>query len=158
MGSGVAHAAPYVFENLIALAQGYHSFAAVGHARIGVLANFLTPRGFESLDLTTGLKSLTPPALGIQIVALIQTEGGSARYRDDGEPLDPGCACFVCQRYSRSYLRHLYISGEIVSSILNTYHNLYFYLDLMNRIRQSIALNSLVELEADFRERYAEFA
>ena len=82
----------------------------------------------------------------------------NARYRDDGEPLDPSCACFVCQRYTRSYLRHLYISGEIVSSILNTYHNLYFYLDLMNRIRQSIALNSLVKLEADFRERYAEFA
>ena len=82
----------------------------------------------------------------------------NARYRDDGEPLDPRCACWVCQRYTRSYLRHLYISGEIVSSILNTYHNLYFYLDLMNRIRQSIALNSLLQLEADFRERYAESA
>ena len=82
----------------------------------------------------------------------------NVRYRDDGEPLDPRCACWVCQRYTRSYLRHLYISGEIVSSILNTYHNLYFYLDLMNRIRQSIALNSLLQLEADFRERYAESA
>jgi len=82
----------------------------------------------------------------------------NARYRDDGGPLDPDCGCFVCQRYTRSYLRHLYKSGEIVSSILNTYHNLYFYLDLMSRIRKSIALNSLVELEAKFRERYAEFA
>ena len=82
----------------------------------------------------------------------------NARYRDDPQPLDPDCACFVCQRYTRSYLRHLYISGEIVSSILNTYHNLYFYLDLMSRIRQSIALNSLLELEAAFRERYTEFA
>jgi queuine tRNA-ribosyltransferase len=79
----------------------------------------------------------------------------NARYRDDGEPLDPRCACFVCQRYTRSYLRHLYISGEIVSSILNTYHNLYFYLDLMTQIRRSIALDSLLKLEADFRERYA---
>lgn len=50
---------------------------------IGVLANFLTPRGFEKLDLTTGAKTLTPPELGIDILALIQTEGGDARYRDD---------------------------------------------------------------------------
>ena len=80
----------------------------------------------------------------------------NARYRDDRRPLDPGCACFVCQRYTRSYLRHLHVSGEIVSSVLNTYHNLHFYLDLMNRIRQSIALDSLLQLESDFRERYAE--
>ncbi|MEE8349530.1 MAG: tRNA guanosine(34) transglycosylase Tgt [Acidobacteriota bacterium] len=80
----------------------------------------------------------------------------NSRYRDDGEPLDPDCACFVCQRYTRSYLRHLYISGEIVSSILNTYHNLYFYLDLMRRIRQSIELNSLMDLEENFRNRYTE--
>jgi len=64
----------------------------------------------------------------------------------------------VCKRYSRSYLRHLYVSGEVVSSILNTYHNLHFYLDLMGKIRQSIALNSLTELEGHFREQYAESA
>ncbi len=80
----------------------------------------------------------------------------NARYRDDQRPLDPGCACFVCQRYTRSYLRHLHVSGEMVSSILNTYHNLHFYLDLMSRIRQSIALDSLLKLEAEFGERYAE--
>jgi queuine tRNA-ribosyltransferase len=80
----------------------------------------------------------------------------NARYRSDQEPLDPNCGCLVCSRYSRSYLRHLYVSGEIVSSILNTYHNLYFYLDLMREIRQSIALNSLAELERGFRERYVE--
>lgn len=80
----------------------------------------------------------------------------NATYRHDEGPLDPHCQCLVCKRYSRSYLRHLYVSGEIVSSILNTYHNLYFYLDLMSRIRQSIALDSLTQLEESFREKYAE--
>ncbi|MDA2927158.1 tRNA guanosine(34) transglycosylase Tgt [Acidobacteria bacterium AH-259-G07] len=80
----------------------------------------------------------------------------NARYRDDEGPLDPNCKCLVCRRYSRSYLRHLYISGEIVSSILNTYHNVFFYLDFMRKIRNSIALNSLSELEERFREQYAE--
>ena len=82
----------------------------------------------------------------------------NACYQSDEGPLDPHCQCLVCKRYSRSYLRHLYVAGEIVSSILNTYHNLYFYLDLMGKIRQSIALNSLTELEGRFRERYAESA
>jgi len=82
----------------------------------------------------------------------------NARYRLDQEPVDPNCTCLVCRRYTRSYLRHLYISGEIVSSILNTYHNLYFYLDLMRKIRQSIALNSLTELERKFHDRYAELS
>ena len=82
----------------------------------------------------------------------------NACYRHDEGPLDPHCECLVCKRYSRSYLRHLYVSGEIVSSILNTYHNLHFYLDLMGKIRQSIALNSLTELEGYFREQYAESA
>ena len=80
----------------------------------------------------------------------------NSRYRDDQQALDPNCKCFVCQRYTRSYLRHLYVSGEITSHILNTYHNVHFYLNLMSKIRQSIALNSLLQLETDFRKRYAE--
>ena len=78
----------------------------------------------------------------------------NARYREDPAPPDPECDCFVCRRYSRAYLRHLYVSGEILSSILNSYHNLHFYLDLMRQIRESIALNSLSQLEKKFRERY----
>lgn len=80
----------------------------------------------------------------------------NARYREDKGPLDPNCGCLVCRRYSRAYLRHLYVTGEIGSSILNTYHNLYFYLDLMRRIRESIALDSLNKLEEEVRVRYSE--
>jgi len=63
-----------------------------------------------------------------------------ARYAQDPGPLDPNCACRVCQRYSRAYLRHLYASNEVLAQVLNTIHNLTFYLDTMRRVRHAISL------------------
>jgi queuine tRNA-ribosyltransferase len=63
-----------------------------------------------------------------------------ARYAQDEGPLDPNCACRVCRRYSRAYLRHLYASNEMLAQVLNTIHNLSFYLDTMRRVRHSIQL------------------
>jgi len=63
-----------------------------------------------------------------------------ARYTRDTGPLDPNCGCRVCQRYSRAYLRHLYASNEVLAQVLNTLHNLSFYLDTMLRVRHSIRL------------------
>ncbi|HKT88016.1 MAG TPA: tRNA guanosine(34) transglycosylase Tgt [Candidatus Sulfotelmatobacter sp.] len=63
-----------------------------------------------------------------------------ARYAQDPEPLDPNCNCSVCRRYSRAYLRHLYASNEVLAQVLNTVHNLSFYLDTMQRVRHSISL------------------
>jgi queuine tRNA-ribosyltransferase len=63
-----------------------------------------------------------------------------ARYAQDAGPLDPNCGCRVCQRYSRAYLRHLYASNEVLAQVLNTIHNLSFYLDTMQRVRHSIRL------------------
>jgi queuine tRNA-ribosyltransferase len=63
-----------------------------------------------------------------------------ARYAQDQGPLDPNCACRVCQRYSRAYLRHLYASNEVLAQVLNTVHNLSFYLDTMRAVRHSIRL------------------
>jgi len=63
-----------------------------------------------------------------------------ARYAQDPGPLDPNCHCAVCQRYSRAYLRHLYASNEVLAQVLNTLHNLSFYLDTMRRVRHSIPL------------------
>jgi queuine tRNA-ribosyltransferase len=62
----------------------------------------------------------------------------NARYARDERPLDPACACSVCRRYSRSYLRHLFVAGEMLGGILATHHNLYFYLDTMRKIRQAL--------------------
>jgi queuine tRNA-ribosyltransferase len=63
-----------------------------------------------------------------------------ARYAKDSGPLDPACACRVCRRYSRAYLRHLYAANEVLAQVLNTIHNLSFYLDTMQRVRHSIRL------------------
>ncbi|MFY9912268.1 MAG: tRNA guanosine(34) transglycosylase Tgt [Candidatus Sulfotelmatobacter sp.] len=63
-----------------------------------------------------------------------------ARYAQDDGPLDPNCGCRVCRRYSRAYLRHLYASNEVLAQVLNTLHNLSFYLDTMRRVRHSISL------------------
>jgi queuine tRNA-ribosyltransferase len=63
-----------------------------------------------------------------------------ARYAQDSGPLDPNCPCRVCNRYSRAYLRHLYASNEVLAQVLNTIHNLSFYLDTMRRVRHSISL------------------
>jgi queuine tRNA-ribosyltransferase len=62
------------------------------------------------------------------------------RYAADEGPLDPNCSCKVCRRYSRAYLRHLYASNEVLAQVLNTTHNLAYYLDTMRRVRQSIIL------------------
>ena len=63
-----------------------------------------------------------------------------ARYASDPGPLDSNCACRVCSRYSRAYLRHLYASNEVLAQVLNTVHNLSYYLDTMRRVRHSIGL------------------
>ncbi len=61
-----------------------------------------------------------------------------ARYAGDQRALDPNCSCRVCRRYSRAYLRHLYAANEVLAQVLNTIHNLCFYLDEMTRVRHSI--------------------
>jgi queuine tRNA-ribosyltransferase len=63
-----------------------------------------------------------------------------ARYAQDPNPLDASCSCRVCRRYSRAYLRHLYASNEVLAQVLNTIHNLSFYLDTMTRVRHAISL------------------
>jgi queuine tRNA-ribosyltransferase len=63
-----------------------------------------------------------------------------ARFASDQGPLDSNCGCRVCRRYSRAYLRHLYAASEVLAQVLNTIHNLSFYLDTMRAVRHSIAL------------------
>ena len=75
-----------------------------------------------------------------------------AKYKDDPDPVDSTCSCMVCRKYSRAYLRHLFIANEILSSVLNTIHNLHFYLDTMSRIRQFIELHHFDEFLAEVRK------
>ena len=73
-----------------------------------------------------------------------------ARYANDEAPLDPGCPCYVCRNYSRAYLRHLYQSREILASVLNTHHNLHYYLDLMRQARAAVESGTFATFRDDF--------
>lgn len=69
----------------------------------------------------------------------------NARFREDARPLDGNCSCYTCRTYSRAYLRHLFLAGEILFSTLATLHNLARYLDIMRRMREAIVLGRFPE-------------
>jgi len=77
----------------------------------------------------------------------------NARYALDQNPLDVSCNCSVCRRHTRSYIRHLYQSGEMLASILLTHHNLAFFLDTMKRVRQAIRSGQFAEFRREFTEQ-----
>jgi queuine tRNA-ribosyltransferase len=77
----------------------------------------------------------------------------NAQWAKDPRPLDETCRCSVCRRHSRSYLRHLYLSGEMLASILLTHHNLAFFLDTMRGVRQSIRSGDFPKFRREFTER-----
>jgi queuine tRNA-ribosyltransferase len=79
----------------------------------------------------------------------------NARYAEDPLPPDPECGCYTCRTVSRAYLRHLFMAGEMTAATLNTVHNLYFYLDLMRRIRQAIVFGSFEKLRLDFHRTFS---
>ncbi len=72
-----------------------------------------------------------------------------ARYAEDDSPIDPTCGCYTCLHYSKAYLRHLYLANEILSSRLNTIHNLYYYMEFMNNVREAIRQDRLSDLSKE---------
>jgi len=74
----------------------------------------------------------------------------NARYADDERPVDASCGCYTCRAYSRAYLRHLFVAGEINASTLNTLHNLHFYLDTLRRIRESVTFGRFESFRQEF--------
>ncbi|MFA0758009.1 MAG: hypothetical protein PVTTEEND_001276 [Candidatus Fervidibacter sp.] len=78
----------------------------------------------------------------------------NARYADDDTPLDAACDCFVCRRYSRAYLRHLFKAGEATGPRLLTWHNLHFYLRLMERLRRAITDGTLAQLVSELERLF----
>jgi queuine tRNA-ribosyltransferase len=75
----------------------------------------------------------------------------NTKYARDESPLDPACECPVCGRYSRSYIRHLLVAGEMLGAILTTQHNLHFYVDRMRKIRQSLLFGAFAEFHSRVR-------
>jgi len=76
----------------------------------------------------------------------------NAQWAVDSLPLDESCSCSVCRRHSRAYLRHLYMSGEILASVLLSHHNLAFFLDTMQSVRQSIRSGNFTNFRREFTE------
>ena len=77
----------------------------------------------------------------------------NSRYREDPRPLDERCDCYTCSNYSRAYLRHLFVSREILAYHLNTIHNLHYYVNLMEELRAAIEKDCLASFRNDFYGR-----
>lgn len=74
----------------------------------------------------------------------------NSRWRECNDPLDETCDCYTCKHYSRAYLRHLYVAGEILSMVLNTIHNVRYYMRLMEQIRAALKEGRFLEFKNDF--------
>ena len=79
----------------------------------------------------------------------------NARYAEDPEPLDPACACYTCRTFSRAYLRHLFLMGEITAAVLHTIHNLHYYLDTMAGIRQAIVFGAFESVRRSLQSTFS---
>jgi queuine tRNA-ribosyltransferase len=79
----------------------------------------------------------------------------NARYAEDAQPADPLCGCYTCRHFSRAYLRHLFVAGEMTSGTLNTLHNLHFYLDTLRRIREAISFGTFQRFRQDFHRTFS---
>ncbi|HIY06648.1 MAG TPA: tRNA guanosine(34) transglycosylase Tgt [Candidatus Evtepia faecigallinarum] len=77
------------------------------------------------------------------------------KYKNDDRPIDPACSCPVCQTFSRGYLRHLFVAGEMLAMRLAVMHNLYFYNDLMAKIRQALDQGEFQSFYQEYRQKLA---
>ena len=111
----------YIFE---AVADGIDMFDCVQPTRIARHGLYFTRKGMLSIK--------------------------QKRFEKDWNPIDPECRCPVCRTYSRAYLRHIFREQEILSSMLASYHNLYFLHEMMNGIRSAIAADRFAQFRADF--------
>jgi queuine tRNA-ribosyltransferase len=74
----------------------------------------------------------------------------NSRWRECNDPLDETCDCYTCKNYSRAYLRHLYVAGEILAMVLNTIHNVRYYMRLLEQIRAALKEGRFLEFKNDF--------
>ena len=127
--------------------------AAIGHLpdeKLHYLMGAGTPEDIvKSVDQGIDIFDCVLPTRNARNGYLFTSKGPviikQSKYREDPEPLDPECNCYVCKNFSKGYLRHLFMAGEINSSMLNTYHNVYYYLNLMETIRKNIVADTFAE-------------
>jgi queuine tRNA-ribosyltransferase len=99
------------------------------------------------------------PARNARHARLFTWEGAinlkNAKYAADLNPIDPQCDCPVCRRYSRAYIRHLFVAEEMLAMRLAVMHNLYFYNKLMEKIRQALDNGTFQQFRAENSEKLA---
>jgi queuine tRNA-ribosyltransferase len=78
----------------------------------------------------------------------------NARFSEDRDPIEPGCPCPACAQFERAYVHHLVKSGEILGAMLMTQHNLWFYQQMMEDLRDAIAGRRLEDFASAFLNRY----
>ena len=76
-----------------------------------------------------------------------------AKWKEDFTPLDPECDCYTCKNHTKAYLRHLFVAEEISAYVLNTIHNLRFYLKMMEEIRKAIEEERFKGLKEKYLEK-----
>jgi len=80
----------------------------------------------------------------------------NSRYTDDPKPIEPGCACYTCRKFSRAYLRHLFMARELLAYRLNSIHNLHYFLRLMEGVREAVQQGRFEAFREDFYRRRLE--
>ena len=78
-----------------------------------------------------------------------------ARDAADQSPAEPVSGCYTCLHFSRAYLRHLFVAGEMTSATLDSLHDLRFYLDTVRRIREAVVVGSFARLRQEFRQTFS---
>ena len=102
----------------------------------------------RGLDINACRKMTSPSYCLTQLIIFPYLK--NAKHADDNAPLDSECGCYTCKHYSRAYLHHVTRAKEIIGSMLLTYHNLYYYQQLMSEIREAIAQGAFSDFVADF--------
>lgn len=77
----------------------------------------------------------------------------NARFREDNAPIDETCDCYTCKNFTRAYLRHLYVAGEILAMVLNTIHNVHYYMRLLEQIRTALEENNFTQFKNTFLKK-----
>jgi queuine tRNA-ribosyltransferase len=108
-------------------------------ARHGLLFRAPEPGEASSEKETAGIGADALPESETASRTAVRMNIKRVEYAEDQRPIDPACSCMVCQRYTRAYLRHLFVAKEPLGATLNSIHNLSFYLDTMTRVRAELA-------------------
>jgi queuine tRNA-ribosyltransferase len=112
----------------------------------------------EAVSRGVDLFDCVLPTRNARTGSLFTSEGvlaiRNARYARDNRSVDPSCPCYACARFSRAYLRHLFMAEELLAYRLATFHNLHFYMTLMARIREAIREDHYGEFRKEFIDRY----